>query len=360
MTGLIGLFGLISIFVLIFLWGIHNRRVSARFYARLEKLGFGRGAVMPEDLKAAHPDLSARSGPRGVLLLLGQNLGARVQVAGGGSVQTLNFFLGFVVPPAWAIRDVEAREQKKALRSPMSVCTLKDGSQAFVWLRVHTPKQLEKTMAALQYVIGKASFDAAPSPPPPPVPVSAPVVSAPVVSAPTQASTPRNPRRGVPQKRYYVMGRFTSNIPELTAWVGGCYHWPSKPERGELPALLGPEAKKIFASKGHPEAEPLNLSLSNPLAELPDAPFPPANDARPLKHWRIDAEMVCHDIKFGTHIDGVFGWPEEPSGGPLQSMLYVLLADTISSRGDDPSNADYSDVSDVKITPTLQALSYPE
>lgn len=143
-----------------------------------------------------------------------------------------------------------------------------------------------------------------------------------------------------------------------SVWAGGFLRRFTRPGRDDLLAIYADDARAAFTRKGRPEAEPASIHVAN-LFELPDPPRPPPSDGRPLRHWRIDVDFVCHDVKFGGSGQGVFGWPEQPAGAPLERMLHVLMADTLSMRGDGPAAADYSDVLAHSVAETAEPVHYP-
>lgn len=143
-----------------------------------------------------------------------------------------------------------------------------------------------------------------------------------------------------------------------SVWAGGFLRRYTRPKPADLLLLYAEDARAAFARKGMPDAEPVSINIAN-LFELPEPPHPPADDKRTLRHWRVEVDFVCHDVKFGGSGSGTFGWPDEPFGGALDQMLRVLMAETMSMRGDGPDYVDYCDVLAARVTETPDAVDDP-
>lgn len=159
------------------------------------------------------------------------------------------------------------------------------------------------------------------------------------------------------QKRYHVVAT-VSDIAGNIAWVGGFLRRFLRPDRETLLAIFEEDARAYFARNALPGAEPVTLDVVH-LYELFDPPRPPRNDMRPLRNWRVEIDFVCHDVKFGSSNDGVFSWPEEPTGVALDAMTRLLMGDRLAVRGDSPENADYSEVLSRKVNETEESADFP-
>jgi hypothetical protein len=132
----------------------------------------------------------------------------------------------------------------------------------------------------------------------------------------------------------------------------------SEPNEDELMRLCSAGARVSFARKGFPDAIPTKINVAH-VFELLVAPTPPLNDARPLQRWEVYVDFVCHDVKYADSLTGVFEWPEEPTGVPLEAMTAVLIVDSLSSRGDGPGYLNYTDLRSRKVTSTRETVTQP-
>lgn len=158
-------------------------------------------------------------------------------------------------------------------------------------------------------------------------------------------------------KRFYTTVLVSEKGGE-SVWAGGFLRRYTRPRPADLLAIYADDARAAFARKGMADAEPASIHVAN-LFELPEPPRPSFGDKRPPRHWRVEVDFVCHDVKFGGSGSGVFAWLEEPSGGALDQMLRVLMAETMSMRGDGPDYADYCDVLATRVTETPDAVDDP-
>jgi hypothetical protein len=157
-------------------------------------------------------------------------------------------------------------------------------------------------------------------------------------------------------KRFYATLLF-SNAAKKSVWAGGFFSRAARPTRAELFELFKSDAAAAFTRRGDEDAVPVELSIAN-LFEMPEPPHPAADDHRPLQRWRVTVDFVCHDVKFGSTSSGVFEWPEEPAGAALDAMTRVLLAESLSMRGDGPDYADYSDVLKRSVEPAADGPNH--
>lgn len=160
-----------------------------------------------------------------------------------------------------------------------------------------------------------------------------------------------------PRLRRFYTTVLISDDTDNTVWAGGFLRRYTRPRKDDLLAIYADDARAAFARKDMPDAKPVSIHVAN-LFELPDPPRPPI-DGRPLRRWRVTVDFVCHDVKFGGSGSGVFGWPEEPTGSTLAGMLHVLMAETLSMRGDGPDAVGYSDVLAHSVAETADPLEYP-
>jgi hypothetical protein len=151
-------------------------------------------------------------------------------------------------------------------------------------------------------------------------------------------------------KRFYATLLF-SNAAGASVWAGGYFSRAAKPNRAELFELFRADAAAAFTRRGDADAVPVEVHVAN-LFAMPEPPHPAADDRRPLKRWRVTVDFVCHDVKFGSTSSGVFEWPQEPTGAALDAMTRLLMAESLSMRGDGPDYADYSDVLKRGVEPT--------
>ena len=155
-------------------------------------------------------------------------------------------------------------------------------------------------------------------------------------------------------RRYWVRVYIDDNAGH-SAQVGGYLMHPAKPTRDDLLRIYSDDAKEVFARQGHPDAVPAT-AMPISVFVLPSVPRPPSMENCP--HWRIDIDFVCHDVKFGASAAGVFAWPEEPTRDALDAMTHLLIAETLSIRGDHPEYADYSDVVRRHVEKTTAPLTH--
>jgi hypothetical protein len=102
----------------------------------------------------------------------------------------------------------------------------------------------------------------------------------------------------------------------------------------DLMDRFGDAARRKLHDKGVGTIEPLTLHIGS-LFELPKPPDLPGNPGKPLKNWRITVEFVCHDVKFGATVAGVFAWPTEPDGAIRDQMVHVAVCDAFAMRDGD-------------------------
>jgi hypothetical protein len=158
-------------------------------------------------------------------------------------------------------------------------------------------------------------------------------------------------------RRFYTTLLF-SNAANESEWAGGFFRHPAKPTRAELFDLFKDDAAGGLQRRGYADTIPASVHVAN-LFELPDPPRPGEDDARPLSAWKVKVDFVCHDIKFGHADEGVFQWPEQPIGGPLEAMARVLMAERLAMRGDGPDYTDYCDVLALEVEPTTEEPDHP-
>ncbi|ESX11034.1 hypothetical protein NKJ16_03625 [Mesorhizobium sp. M0179] len=125
-----------------------------------------------------------------------------------------------------------------------------------------------------------------------------------------------------------------------------------------LLARFGDDAIASFKAKGITPAVPTRVSVDHHF-EQPDPPRPPPSDIRPLLSWKVEIDFGCTDVRFGAKTDGVFAWPEEPTGRALNDMTHLLMADRLSMYGTGPEGAYYSELVWAKVTETDAAADYP-
>ncbi|MFI0845423.1 hypothetical protein [Mesorhizobium sp. IMUNJ 23232] len=161
-----------------------------------------------------------------------------------------------------------------------------------------------------------------------------------------------------PRLRRFHTTVLVANAGGETVWAGGFIARYQRPSRDVLMRIFAVDARAAFARRGIADTEPVSLSVTT-LSELPVPPGPPIGDARPLRHWSVVVDFVCHDIKFGHTASGVFRWPEQPAGAPLERMKQMLVADSLALRGDGPDWADACDINSVVVTETQSEANYP-
>lgn len=159
-----------------------------------------------------------------------------------------------------------------------------------------------------------------------------------------------------PRLRRFHATLLLSNDNNESVWCGGFFRAPYSLSGQGLLDRFRDDAIAAFNSKGITPAVPTKILVANHF-ELPDPPYPPPG--APLRSWKVEVGFVCHDVKFGADADGVFAWPEEPTGWALRTMQFLLMADTLALRGDGPDYANDSDVLSVKVTETEAAPDYP-
>jgi len=160
--------------------------------------------------------------------------------------------------------------------------------------------------------------------------------------------------------RFHVTLMFSGDDPtkmDHWVWAGGFLNRVERPTRDELFDIYLEDARAAFTRKGLTGMQPRVVDVVR-IHELRDPPLPPP-DGRPLRNWRVHVDFVCHDVKFGGSGEGVFQWPEEPSGDVLRQMQIVLMGDTLALRGDGPDFADYSDVIETTVAETSDPPSFP-
>ena len=153
MTSYIGLAMLAAIALFIVWLARRTRIIAEQFRSELERRGLERAAPLPAVLKEKFGYLVARAGPDGTLFLLGHTPGPRVSTAGGGSIATLNLFLGVWAPRELALPDPHAPVHRAAVEPGGILETFADGSQLYLWMRPHTLKNLTHTLATLDYLL---------------------------------------------------------------------------------------------------------------------------------------------------------------------------------------------------------------
>lgn len=158
-------------------------------------------------------------------------------------------------------------------------------------------------------------------------------------------------------KRYYITA-LASDDAGTSVWVTDVARFPKKPNRDELRQHFRADIAAQFARKGKPDAKVANLTVAH-LFEWPDPPRPPQGDGRPLKRWHVELGFVCHDVKFGADCDGIFAWPEEPAGAVLRDIQILLMAETLSRRGDGPGYVEFSDITRCTVVETEAPLTHP-
>jgi hypothetical protein len=161
-----------------------------------------------------------------------------------------------------------------------------------------------------------------------------------------------------PRLRRFRAALLISNDNNESVWSGGFFRATYRLSGQGLLDRFRDDAAAAFDRKGITPAVPTKIHVAN-YFELPDPPHPSPGDTRPLRSWRVEVSFVCHDVKFGANADGVFAWPEEPTGPTLTAMTFLLMADTLALRGDDPDYANDSDILAVKVTETEAAPDYP-
>jgi hypothetical protein len=176
-------------------------------------------------------------------------------------------------------------------------------------------------------------------------------------------ATPATPaecdwRRLTPTLRRFHATLLVFNKKRESVWAGGYYRAYRKSSPQALLARFGDDAAATFVRKGVEPSVPATIHVVSHF-QLPDPPRPPPGDERPLRSWRVSVDFVCHDVKFGGSGTGVFAWPEEPNGAALDAMTHILVAQTLTMRGDGPEYASYSDVLSIKVAETDEAPYYP-
>jgi hypothetical protein len=68
--------------------------------------------------------------------------------------------------------------------------------------------------------------------------------------------------------------------------------------------------------------------------------------------WKVDARIVCHDLKFGDHVTGVLEWPNRPPQEIVARVLRRLVEDALDRRGQGAVYADFTDIDNVTVVPT--------
>lgn len=163
----------------------------------------------------------------------------------------------------------------------------------------------------------------------------------------------------VPLQRFFFRG-YAINADRKFARVQGFYNAPAQLTAPQLKAMFEEQIRAEFARLGISEAGAFELSEKDQHHLLPAIPRPDPADARPLRHWQLEADFVVHDVRFTTLFKAVFAWPEEPQGAVLHRMLDAPLADALVLRGDEPTYTQLAELRAIKITPTDAPVTYPE
>ena len=342
---------LAAIFSYVFWLRGHSSKLLKQFWEQMESLGFGQQADLPAALQGTRPYLRARRGsaPRqreDVLLLFGSTEGPMISVGNGAMVATRNYLQGFLLPPGRGLDEAAFPVYRKShRRSIVALEKLKDGSQLALWAYPFTPRNLAKVMAALEDAGG--------------TPKTGPVQPSPAApeSIPQQAVSERASATAPVPARYFATGDYESKDPTLKVYVKGFFSCAEPPTAEDFNRCFKSEAEKSFAYIKRPDAESTRM-ICRILHELPPIPLPPADDRRPLRHWKVEAGMDCPDIKRRYSLSGVFGWPETPPTDIVNKMVHVLAVDALVNGDNSPADADYAYLADVKVTPSAEALTY--
>ncbi len=159
-----------------------------------------------------------------------------------------------------------------------------------------------------------------------------------------------------PRLRRFRATLLISNDNNESIWTGGVFRSTYRLSRDGLLERFRDDAIAAFKAKGIAPAVPTKIHVAHHF-ELPDPPYPPPGAA--LRSWKVEIEFVCHDVKFGANANGVFAWPDEPTGWALNTMTSLLMADMLAWRGDGPDYVNYSDLISVKVTETDAPADYP-
>jgi len=157
-------------------------------------------------------------------------------------------------------------------------------------------------------------------------------------------------------RRFYAALLFSDATQEST-WVMRFFRKSWRPKPGDLLDMYGDQARQQLRDKVAGITEPVTVHIAS-LFELPDPPLPPVDPGKPLRNWRVTVDLVCHDVKFGATTAGIFAWPDEPSGGPLDAMVRVVVADIFAMRGDGPDCVDYTDILSTRVEETKDPSPY--
>lgn len=169
----------------------------------------------------------------------------------------------------------------------------------------------------------------------------------------TPAEAEQAPRK---LHRYHVAALVTEAANQ-SVWVGGFLNWPQRPTGPELLEHYRADAIAAFERQGIADARPATIHVAQ-AHELPDVPRAPGS--QPMKHWHIDLDFICHDVKFGMDLAAVFSWPQEPRGEDLAAMTRLMIADAMSVRGDGPSWADEAEITSLAVRETDAPPTYPD
>lgn len=161
-----------------------------------------------------------------------------------------------------------------------------------------------------------------------------------------------------PRLRRYYASLLFMDAEQQSTWIMRFFEHLLRPSKAELLERFAPEARAKLADQGHTVTEPLDVSVAS-LFALPDPPVAPPDRSRPLAAWRVTVDFVCHDIKFGATAARVFAWRGEPSGAALETMVRVVVAETLAIRGSGPDWLDVTDIISVKVEPTGDEPDYP-
>lgn len=156
-NGTIGLWGLVLIFALIAWWGWHCRRLTANFHRSLDAAGFDLLAEVPELVAQQHPYLIAREGSPphtpGTFFFFGSKPGSAFTTAQGARIQTLDLFLGFLLPYELPLSESVLEKARQQYRKHLVTATkLEDGAHLFLWARPHTSRHLAVILKNLREI----------------------------------------------------------------------------------------------------------------------------------------------------------------------------------------------------------------
>ncbi|MCC6666356.1 MAG: hypothetical protein IT375_21560 [Polyangiaceae bacterium] len=131
---------------------------------------------------------------------------------------------------------------------------------------------------------------------------------------------------------------------------------------GPLDHAERPTPEQIFEKlqqlARHTLPPPLELDVAH-LFELPEVPRPPPGDPRPLRHWRVEVDFECADIRLVGADAGVFAWPEQPAGTALASMERLLVIEALAKSSAGPEYIDFTDLRGSSVRETSEPLTHP-